>query len=63
MFNAQPSTLTLTLLHPSYFLLPWVRFIISDIKPDSCKFEQSFSTDGGKTWEANWVAIDTRVKE
>ena len=40
-----------------------VRFIISDIKPESCKFEQSFSTDGGKTWEANWIAIDTRVKE
>ena len=40
-----------------------VRFIISAIKPDSCKFEQSFSTDGGKTWEVNWIAIDTRVKE
>jgi len=40
-----------------------VRFIISDIKPESCKFEQSFSTDGGKTWELNWIAIDTRVKE
>ena len=40
-----------------------VRFIISDIKPESCKFEQSFSTDGGKTWEVNWIAIDTRVKE
>jgi hypothetical protein len=24
-----------------------VRFIISDIKPESCKFEQSFSTDDG----------------
>jgi hypothetical protein len=40
-----------------------VRFIISDIKPESCKFEQSFSTDDGKTWEVNWIAIDTRVKE
>jgi hypothetical protein len=40
-----------------------VRFIISDIKPESCKFEQSFSTDGGKTWEINWIAIDTRVKD
>jgi hypothetical protein len=26
-----------------------LRFIISDIKPESCKFEQSFSTDKGKT--------------
>jgi len=40
-----------------------VRFIISDIKPESCKFEQSFSTDGGKTWEVNWIATDTRVKD
>ena len=40
-----------------------VRFIISDITPTSCHFEQSFSDDGGKTWEANWIAVDTRVRE
>jgi hypothetical protein len=40
-----------------------VRFVISDITPDSCRFEQAFSDDGGKTWEVNWVAVDTRVKE
>ncbi len=40
-----------------------VRFIVSDIKPDSCRFEQSFSDDGGKTWEVNWIAIDERVKK
>ena len=40
-----------------------VRFIISEITPTSCHFEQSFSDDGGKTWEANWIAVDTRVKE
>jgi len=28
----------------------------------SC-FEQAFSTDGGKTWEVNWIADDTRMKE
>ncbi len=39
-----------------------VRFVISDIKADSCRFEQSFSDDGGKTWEVNWIAIDQRVK-
>jgi hypothetical protein len=39
-----------------------VRFVISDIKADSCRFEQAFSDDGGKTWEVNWIAIDTRVK-
>jgi len=40
-----------------------VRFVISDIAPDSCHFEQAFSEDGGKTWETNWIATDTRVKE
>lgn len=39
-----------------------VRFVISDITPDSCHFEQSFSDDGGKSWEVNWIAIDMRVK-
>jgi hypothetical protein len=40
-----------------------VRFVISDIAPDSCRFEQAFSGDGGKTWEVNWIATDTRVKD
>jgi hypothetical protein len=40
-----------------------VRFVISKITPDSWRFEQSFSEDGGKTWEVNWIAIDTRVKD
>jgi len=40
-----------------------VRFVISDITPNSCHFEQAFSEDGGKTWEVNWIATDTRVKE
>jgi hypothetical protein len=38
-----------------------VRFVISDIRADSCHFEQSFSADGGRTWEVNWIATDTRV--
>src|SRR5687767_10067013 len=38
-----------------------VRFVISDITKDSCRFEQAFSDDGGKTWEVNWIAVDTRV--
>jgi len=39
-----------------------VRFVISDITPNSCHFEQAFSNDGGKTWEVNWIATDTRVQ-
>jgi hypothetical protein len=38
-----------------------VRFLILDVTPTSCRFEQSFSIDGGTTWELNWVAVDTRV--
>jgi hypothetical protein len=41
----------------------FVRFVITDITPDSCRFEQAFSEDGGRTWEVNWIATDTRVKE
>lgn len=40
----------------------FVRFVISDITPNSCRFEQAFSSDGGKTWEVNWIATDTRLK-
>lgn len=40
-----------------------VRFVISDITPSSCHFEQAFSADGGRTWEVNWIATDTRVSE
>jgi hypothetical protein len=38
-----------------------VRFVISDITPTSCRFEQAFSLDGGKTWEVNWIAVDSRI--
>ena len=41
----------------------FVRFVISDITPNSCRFEQAFSDDGGKTWEVNWVATDTRKSD
>jgi len=36
-----------------------VRFVISNVTNDACHFEQSFSADGGKTWETNWIAQDT----
>ena len=38
-----------------------VRFVVSDITPNSVRFEQAFSADGGQTWEVNWVATDSRV--
>jgi hypothetical protein len=37
-----------------------VRFVISDVTPNSARFEQAFSADGGATWETNWIAVDTR---
>ena len=40
----------------------FVRFVFSDITPTSFRFEQSFSSDGGKTWEPNWIAVFTREK-
>jgi hypothetical protein len=41
----------------------FVRFIITPIDKDTCRFEQAFSADGGKTWEANWIATDARIKD
>lgn len=40
-----------------------VRFVISDITAESCRFEQAFSGDGGKNWEVNWIATDTRIPD
>ena len=39
-----------------------VRNLWSDITPTSCRFEQAFSQDAGKTWEANWIATNTRIE-
>ena len=39
-----------------------VRFTWSDITPATCHWEQAFSTDGGATWETNWVMDFTRVQ-
>jgi hypothetical protein len=40
-----------------------IRFIWSDTTTDKPHFEQSFSEDGGKTWEVNWITDQTRVPE
>jgi len=34
----------------------FVRFIFSEVTRTSFRLEQSFSADGGKSWEANWIA-------
>jgi hypothetical protein len=38
-----------------------VRFSIWGINTDSAQSEQAFSTDGGNTWEVNWVNRYTRA--
>lgn len=39
-----------------------VRFRIHCPQPDRCLFEQAFSADGGRNWETNWLATDTRIR-
>jgi len=34
----------------------FVRFIFSEVTRTSFRLEQAFSADGGKSWEANWIA-------
>lgn len=38
-----------------------VRFLFFDLTRDAFRFEQSFSGDGGRTWEVNWKATFTRM--
>jgi hypothetical protein len=38
-----------------------VRFVITPVDANTYRYEQAFSGDGGKTWEVNWIATDTRV--
>jgi hypothetical protein len=40
-----------------------IRFDWSNMNTSSPHFEQSFSDDGGKTWEVNWITDQTRVTE
>ncbi|MGA2549767.1 MAG: hypothetical protein ABSF50_06425 [Burkholderiaceae bacterium] len=39
-----------------------VRYVWSQITTQSAHFEQSFSDDGGLTWEVNWITDQTRVQ-
>lgn len=40
-----------------------VRFTIRSLSPTSAESEQAFSSDGGGTWETNWINRYTRVSE
>jgi hypothetical protein len=33
----------------------YVRYVWLDLSPTSSRMEQSYSADGGKTWEVNWI--------
>jgi hypothetical protein len=39
-----------------------IKFDWTKLDTDTPHFEQSFSDDGGKTWEVNWITDQTRVK-
>lgn len=41
--------------------LIYVRYVWSNTNTDKPHFEQSFSADGGKTWEVNWITDQTRA--
>ena len=40
-----------------------VRNVFDNITANSYRVEQGFSDDGGKTWEVNWIAVDTRIPD
>jgi hypothetical protein len=40
-----------------------IRFVWTNMTTSTPHFEQSFSDDGGKTWEVNWITDQTRVPE
>jgi hypothetical protein len=39
------------------------RILWSEITATSCRWEQAFSADGGRTWETNWIMGYTRQRE
>jgi len=38
----------------------FVRYVWTNLSPTSARMEQSFSADGGKSWETNWICELTR---
>jgi hypothetical protein len=41
----------------------FIRYVWTDMTTNSPHFEQSFSDDGGKTWEVNWITDQTRMPD
>ncbi|MGA2924092.1 MAG: hypothetical protein ABSE28_23580 [Candidatus Sulfotelmatobacter sp.] len=39
----------------------YIRFVWQNVSPMATHFEQAFSSDGGKTWEVNWIYDGTRI--
>jgi hypothetical protein len=69
------SPVTLLLVHHSWKSVPWegmedtlddrsilIKYDWSALHSSSPHFEQSFSNDGGKSWEVNWITDQSRVK-
>jgi hypothetical protein len=40
----------------------YARYVWTNVNTASPHFEQSFSTDGGKTWEVNWITDQVKDK-
>jgi hypothetical protein len=40
-----------------------IRYVWTNLMTKSPHFEQSFSDDGGKTWEVNWITDQTRIDD
>jgi len=41
----------------------YVRFVWTNTNTNTPHFEQSYSDDGGKTWEVNWMTDQTRISD
>ena len=41
----------------------YVRFVWTNTNTNTPHFEQSFSEDGGKTWEVNWTTDQARISD
>ncbi len=40
-----------------------IRYVWTKLTSNSPHFEQSFSDDGGKTWEVNWITDQTKITD